>query len=318
MKALTFSEFGESDVLNYRDVSNPVLKPGEVLVKMEAIGLNFADIYRRKGNYHLKGIPPYIAGYEGAGTIIDSNDTDFIEGLSIGFADVPFANAELVAVPADHIIPLAEEISFDLAASVLLQGLTAHYLATESHSIKTNEFAVVHAAAGGVGQLLLQMVKALGAQPIGLVSSVEKKNFVESLAVCQVYLYEDDWVEKVLNYTSGGADVVYDSVGSTLNDSFRATKERGRVVFYGMSGGDPEPVDPRMLMDTSKTLTGGDLWSFLTSHKERTNRAAQLFEWIKSGEIKPPVITKFQLSEGRVAHDFLESRKNMGKIIMVP
>lgn len=133
MKALTFSEFGSSEVLEYIKIPNPKLKQDEILVEMKAIGLNFADVYRRKGNYHLVGNPPFIAGYEGAGIIINSNNTSFKVGDRIAFADVPLANAEFVAVPINKAIPLPDAISFETAATILLQGLTAHYLATDSH-----------------------------------------------------------------------------------------------------------------------------------------------------------------------------------------
>jgi NADPH2:quinone reductase len=152
MKALTFSKFGKPEVLEYLEVSSPEIKENEVLVKMKAIGLNYADIYRRKGNYHLKGTPPFIAGYEGAGVVFKSNSSRYSIGERVAFADVPFANAEFVVVPEDHIIPIPEQIDFQLAASVLLQGLTAHYLSINSFKVQANHIVLIHAAAGGVGQ----------------------------------------------------------------------------------------------------------------------------------------------------------------------
>ena len=319
MKALTFSTFGGPEVLEYIDIPTPVLQPGELLVEMKAIGLNFADVYRRKGNYHLKGNPPFIAGYEGAGVVINANNNpDFKIGDRIGFADVPFANAEMVAVPVDHAIRLPANISFETAASVLLQGLTAQYLATDSHQTKTGEVVLIHACAGGVGQLLTQISKLLGAKTIGLTSSAEKAAIALQSGIDKVFLYQDDWKNEVLSFYSNGVDVVYDSIGSTLKDSFDVTKNCGQVVFFGMAGGDPAFVDPRMLMDTSKTLTGGDLWSYLTSKEERIKRASQLFTWISNNEIiiSPPTV--FKLAGGKQAHTFLESRKSNGKIILIP
>jgi NADPH2:quinone reductase len=135
----------------------------------------------------------------------------------------------------------------------------------------------------------------------------------------EVFLYQDNWKDKLMVYTyHKGVDVVYDSVGRTLMDSFDVTKIGGQVVFYGMSGGDPAPINPRMLMDTSKTLTGGDLWSYLTSQEERIKRSSQLFEWIRSGKLKIQHPTIFSLSEGKIAHDLLESRNSSGKILMIP
>lgn len=319
MKALTFSTFGDSDVLEYIEIPNPELKSDEILVEMKAIGLNFADVYRRKGNYHLKGNPPFIAGYEGAGIVVDANNhTEFKIGDRVAFADVPFANAELVAVNTNHVLPLPEAISFETAASILLQGLTAHYLATDSHKTIKGETVLIHAVAGGVGQFLTQISKLLGANVIGLTSSSGKAKVAFEQGADHVFLYNNDWKSDILKITPNGVDVVYDSIGSTLMDSFEVTKECGQVVFFGMAGGDPAPVDPRMLMDGSKTLTGGDLWSYLNSKEERIKRANQLFQWIIEGKVTLSAPTSFKLSEGKLAHDYLESRKSTGKIILIP
>lgn len=319
MKALTFSKFGNSDVLEYIEIPSPELKSGEILVEMKAIGLNFADVYRRKGNYHLKGNPPFIAGYEGAGIVVETNgNSDFKIGDRVAFADVPFANAELVAVPLEHVIPLPEAISFETAASILLQGLTAHYLATDSHKTAKGETVLIHAVAGGVGQFLTQISKLLGANVIGLTSSLDKAKIAIQQGAEHVFLYNENWKSQILKTIPNGVDVVYDSIGSTLMDSFEVTKECGQVVFFGMAGGDPEFVNPRMLMDTSKTLTGGDLWSYLNSKEKRIKRANQLFDWIANGDINIAAPTIFKLSEGKLAHDYLESRKSTGKIILIP
>jgi NADPH:quinone reductase len=319
MKALTFSKFGTPDVLEYIDIPKPRITENQVLVKMEAIGLNYADIYRRKGNYHLKGNPPFIAGYEGAGIVVESNCKDTKIGDRIAFTDVPFANAEYVAVPQEHIIPLAENISFDLAASVLLQGLTAHYLANDSYKIKANDVVLIHAAAGGVGQILTQICKMKGAKVIGLTRNEQKMTVIADNKADFAVLLADNWQQKVMEVTQNkGVDIVFDSVGSTLMDSFAVTKECGTVVFYGMSGGDPAPVDPRMLMDTSKTLTGGDLWSYINSHEQRVSRANQLFDWILEGKIVIRTPVKFKLSEGQKAHHYLENGDSSSKILLIP
>jgi NADPH2:quinone reductase len=288
---------------------------------MKSIGLNFADIYRRKGNYHLAGKPPYILGYEGAG-IVEQVGTK-VEGIRLGdriaFADVPFANAELVAVPEEKAIPLPKTISFEEASSVLLQGLTAHYLTKDSYSVQKKDVVLVHAAAGGVGQLLIQFAKLLGAKVIGLTSSKEKAVVAQEAGADVVFLYVDDWKLAVHEETNGkGVDVVYESVGSTLMDSFAATRIGGTVVFYGMAGGDPALVDPRMLMDTSKTLTGGDLWNVLTSREERVARSNELFHWMEEGKVTVSKPTTFSLRDGQEAHRYLESRKSTGKILLIP
>lgn len=321
MKALVFNTFGGPEVLEYCEVKDPVIGPEEILVRMNAIGLNFADIYRRKGNYHLVGEPPYILGYEGAG-IVEKVGVE-VQGISpgdhIAFADVPFANAELVAVPYEKLIPLPGSVSFKEAASILLQGLTAHYLTRDSYAVKNNDVVLVHAAAGGVGQLLVQIAKLLGGKVIGLTSSREKGEVAKKVGADLVLQYKDDWKQKVLEETNGkGVDVVYESIGSTLMDSFAVTRIGGTVVFYGMAGGNPAPVDPRMLMDTSKTLTGGDLWNVLTSREERVTRSKVLFKWIEEGKVKVSEPTTFALRDGKEAHRYLESRKSTGKILLLP
>lgn len=321
MKALIYNTFGGPDVLEYHDMPDPVIAPNEVLVRMKAIGLNFADVYRRKGNYHLEGKPPYILGYEGAGIVeqVGADIQGIQKGDRIAFADVPFANAELVAVPMDKAIPLPEAISFEEASSVLLQGLTAHYLTNDSYSVNKNDVVLVHAAAGGVGQLLIQITKLLGGKVIGLTSSEEKAEAANVAGADVVFLYKDDWKSAVLHETNGkGVDVVYESVGSTLMDSFAATRVGGTVVFFGMAGGDPVSVDPRMLMDTSKTLTGGDLWNVLTSREERVARSGELFRWMEEGKVKLAKPTTFALHEGQEAHRYLESRQSTGKILLIP
>lgn len=319
MKALTLSTFGSSDVLEYKEICDPVLKDGEILVEMKAIGLNFADLMRRNGVYPMRGNAPYINGFEGAGTVKDNNNhPEFKLGDKVAFADVPFANAELVAVPVENAIPLPIEISFETAASVMLQGLTAHYLTADSHKIKPGETALIHAAAGGVGQLLIQVCKILGAKVIGLASSESKKEIALSLGADAVFLYNQDWKVKILEICPAGVDVVYESIGSTMESSLAVTKILGQVVFFGLAGGKLELGNPLWIIAHSKTITGGDLWNYLTSREERLKRSKQFFDWVIAGKIKISPPTIFKLSEGKKAHDFMEGRQSTGKILMVP
>ncbi|WP_044200475.1 quinone oxidoreductase [Flammeovirga sp. OC4] len=319
MKALTFSSFGGPEVLEYMEVPKPEIKTNEVLVENKAIGLNFADIYRRKGNYHLKGQPPFIAGYEGAGIVVESNSDKYKVGDRIAYTDVPFANAEYIVVPEDHVIPISEKVDYSLAASVLLQGLTAHYLANDSYAVSEGETVLIHAASGGVGQILSQICKSKGAKVIGLTRSEKKLQTILEIKADHALQLDDDWVNKVKEITDGkGVDVVYDSVGATIMDSFEVTKDTGTVVFYGMSGGDPVAIDPRMLMDTSKTLTGGDLWSYLVSHEERVTRANALFELIEKGVVKIKEPVTFKLSDGMKAHEYLEGGQSSSKVLLTP
>lgn len=313
MKALTFSRFGGPEVLEYIDMPEPVLQEGEVMVQMKTIGFNFADIYRRHGNYHLTGEPPYIAGYEGAGIIADANGAEgFTNGDFVCFADVPLAQAELVKAPITHLIPLPKDISFETAAAVILQGLTAQYLTLDSYVVTKNDTVLIHACAGGVGQLLVQICKMKGAKVIGLTSSNEKKEAALFNGCDKVFLYNENWVQLC---KAENVSVIYESVGTTLLQSFDVVKETGTVVFYGFAGGNPPHIDPRMLMDGSKKLVGGDLWGYLTSKGERLRRTSELFEWIRTGKLKVPPPTSFPLQDGRKAHELLESRKSTGKII---
>ncbi len=215
---------------------------------------------------------------------------------------------------------LPDSIAFEIAAAVLLQGLTAQYLVEDSHHVTSEESVLVHAAAGGVGLLLVQYAKAAGAFVCALVSSEEKRRAALNAGADHALLYSDNWEREARALTLGGAgfDVVYDSVGTTLARSLDAARVRGSVVFFGMAAGDPAPVDPRRLMDESKTLTGGDLWNYLTSADERRRRATRLFASIDECRIRPRIAASFPLAEGAAAHRFLESRGAIGKVLLIP
>jgi NADPH:quinone reductase len=318
MKALTFSRFGAPDVLEYREVPDPVPGAGQALVRLKAIGLNFADIYRRRGAYHLEGTPPWIAGYEGAG-VVEQARGPLRVGDRVGFADVPHANAELVSAPVEKLIPLPNHVSFETAAALLLQGLTAQYLVRDSHALRPGETVLVHAAAGGVGTLLVQLARSFGAHVVGVVSTEKKREVALAAGAHSVVLTGENWLEAARATTGGrGFDVVYDSVGTTLADSLKAARLGGQVVFFGMAGGDPAPVDPRRLMDENKSLTGGDLWNVLTSRDERMRRANELFEWVRTGALRVGVHATFALAEGVWAHEALEGRGTTGKVLLLP
>ena len=319
MKALTFSRFGGPDVLEYRDVPDPVAPAGHALVRTKAIGMNFADVYRRRGNYHLEGEPPWILGYEGAGEIVQAAGS-FEVGDRVGFADVPYANAELVSAPVDKLVPLPDDVSFEVAAALLLQGLTAHYLVHDSYALRRGDDVLVHAAAGGVGLLLVQIATLLGARVTALVSTAQKRIPALRAGAHAAHLYADGWTDVARASTRDGRgfDVVYDSVGSTLDLSLRAARTGGHVVFYGMAGGDPAPVDPRRLMDESKSLTGGDLWNVLTSAEERRRRSAELFALVAFGDLRVTIARTLPLSRGAEAHALLEGRGVIGKLVLVP
>lgn len=318
MHALSFEKFGGPDVLHWSELPDPLPARGQALVRMRSVGLNFADIYRRNGNYHLSGATPWVLGYEGAGVVEQAaeDDRQFPPGTRVGFADMPHANAELVAVDLDRLIPLPDDIAFDTAAATLLQGLTAQYLVTDSYRVQRGDVAVVHAAAGGVGLLLVQMLKSLGASVLGVASSAAKRAAALAAGADAVCDYAELPAQARQLSAGRGADVVYDSVGRTLGDSLAAARTGGTVVFYGMAAGDPDPVDPRLLMDRSLTLTGGDLWNVLTSAATRRERAAALFAQIRAGQLQPKIAARFPLREGAAAHAYLESREAIGKVLL--
>jgi NADPH:quinone reductase len=320
MHALVFDRFGSPEVLEWREVPDPIIRAGEALVSIDAAGLNFADVYRRRGNYHLDSRPPWILGYEGAGTIVGFGGEDhggFALDDRVGFADVPRANAERVAAPLDRLIALPPWIESDQAAALLLQGLTAQYLCQDSFDLKAGQTAVVHAAAGGVGLLLIQMAVARGANVIALASSGAKRAAATHAGAKHALDPAERWGTVVKRLTAGrGADVVYDSVGTTLSESVESARIGGAVVFYGFAGGDPPLVDPRMLMDRSLTLTGGDLWNVLVNADERRKRAATLFDLVRVGHVKSRIAARIPMHEGADAHRLLEGRTVIGKVLL--
>lgn len=320
MFALQFESFGGPEVLQYRECPYPAVLPGHVLVDVRAAGVNFADIYRRRGAYRGLGEPPYVNGYEGAGVV--SALGEGVSGLKlgdrIGFVDVARANVTQLNVPVDRAIPLPEDIGFETAAAVLLQGLTAQYLSHDSAVIRPGDWVVVHSAAGGVGRHLIRFCRAKGAQVIALASSPAKRQIAQDLGAGVTLGYDIDWVAAVRETTGGGADVVYDAVGSTLEQSIAAARNRGVIVTYGMSDAAPKLVDPLVLMQTSKALRGAELWDYLDSHAERARRSAALFAALREGVLQVPPIETFALADGAQAHRRLEDRSFSGKVILVP
>lgn len=317
MKALYFETFGGSEVLQYGELPRPVINEHEVLVEVEYIGLNFADIYRRRGAYHIEKHTPYINGYEGAGIIVEvgAKVTKQKIGETVLFVDVPLANAEYVAVPSEQAIPLPEGIDSKLAASIGLQGMTADFLAHDLGKNVSGEKVFITGISGGVGQILSQMLVADGIEVYGSASSAEKQALALSHGVKQVYpSREHSWVEKI----EGQFATAYDGVGSTIQQSLDLIQHRGKVVFFGMAGGDPIKIDPVDLMSESKSILTGDLWDYLTSYEERKVRSERLFNYFSKGQISISEPTVFPLSEGKQAHEFLETGKSIGKVLLQP
>lgn len=319
MQALAFKEFGGPEVLHYLSLPTPAVPSGAVQVRMSAAGLNFADIYRRKGNYVLHGTPPHIGGYEGVGTIIAVGEgvTGWQLGQRIGFADVPFCHATHINVPVDHALLLPDTLSDIAAAAIMLQGLTAQYLINDSVQVAAGDAVLVHAAAGGVGQILTRMLVARGAQVYALVSSAHKQQIALNNGATAAYTYQQDWVQEILAATAGGVRYGFDSVGITLQQSLDALRPGGRVVSFGMAGGEAPAISAYQLMMDSKGVVGGDLWTYLNSGAARRERAQRLFASWQNGEFGLPHIETFPLSQGVDAHRLLEDRSFAGKIVLL-
>ncbi len=321
MRALCFDRFGGPEVLEARELEDPVAGAGEVIVRTEAIGLNYADVYRRRGTYHLVGQPPYILGYEAAGTVdsVGPGVVDVTVGTAVVFADVPLANASLVRVPVEHLI-LRHEVDAVSAAAVTLQGLTAQFLVEDTFEVAAQHRVVVQAAAGGVGRLLVQMAKARGAVVVGLCSSEAKADRVRAAGADHAIVSGEHWVDDIraLPGFEEGADVVYDSVGVTLLDSLGLVRRRGTAVTYGMAGGSPPLIDPAQLLDESKAVVGGDLWNVLDDQATRQRQADRLYAAIADGDLEVTIAATFPLNEGAAAHRLLEDRSTSGKVLLIP
>ena len=322
MKAIRVYEAGGPEVLRYEDVSAPEPGPAEALVEIEAIGLNFIDIYYRKGLY--EGAFPFIPGFEAAGTVkaVGPDVREVEVGDRVVYALAIGAYAEQASVPAWKLVKLPSGIDPQQAAAIILQGMTAHYLTHSAYGLTSGETALVHAAAGGVGQLLVQMAKMRGARVIGTVSSEEKAELVRQIGADEVILYtEKDFESEVHRLTqAAGVEVVYDSVGkTTFEKSLNCLKTRGYMVLFGQSSGSVPPIDPQILNTKgSLFLTRPSLFHYVSSRGQLLRRAEEVLMWVSNGDLKVQISEKFPLSEASDAHTAIEERKTTGKILLLP
>ncbi len=321
MKAIRIHKYGEPEVLRYEDVPSPKPNSDEALIKTEAIGINFIDIYHRKGLYQQN--LPFIPGMEASGVVeeIGKNVTEVKEGDRVAYAMQSGSYAEYSVVPSWKLYVLPDRLDFQSAAAMMLQGMTAHYLTHSTYPLKEGDIALVHAAAGGVGRLLVQMAKLIGATVIGTVSTEDKARIAKEAGADHVIIYtETDFEEEVKNITNGkGVEVVYDSVGkTTLEKSARCLKRRGYLAFFGQSSGAVTSIDLTLLSKNGLFITRPSLNNYVTNHEELLERANDLARWIESGELKLRIHETFPLKEAKDAHELLENRKSAGKLLLVP
>jgi len=322
MKAVRVHDYGGAEVLAIEDIAVPEPQAGEARVKIEAIGVNFIDIYQRTGLYPLK--TPFTLGMEGAGVVdaIGENVTEVEKGERVAYAMILGSYAEYALVPAAKLVPRPANVDSQSAAALMLQGMTAHYLTHSSYALKDGETALVHAAAGGTGLLLVQIAKMRGARVIGTVSTEAKAQLAKAAGADEVILYtQSDFLTEVKKLTGGkGVHVVYDSVGATtFEKSLDCLRPRGYLVLFGQSSGPVPPLDPgKLAAKGSLFLTRPTLAHYTLDRAELLQRAGDLFGWSASGKLKLRIDKVCSLSQAADAQRLLESRKTTGKIVLVP
>lgn len=322
MKAVVVHEFGGPEVLVHEEAGRPAPRAGEALVRLGAIGLNFIDVYHRTGLYPLPR--PFIPGMEGAGVVTEIGEgvTEVRPGDRVAYAMQPGAYAEYAAVPAWKLVPIPAGVGEEAAAALMLQGMTAHYLTTSVHPLKAGETALIHAAAGGAGLLLVQLAKRLGARVIGTVSTPAKAELARAAGADEVILYtESDFETETRRLTNGrGVEVVYDSVGrETFLKSLNCLAPRGMLALYGQSSGAVPPFDPALLAQKgSLFLTRPSLAHYAANREELLWRAGELFSWVEAGQLTLRIGKTFPLAEAAEAHRQLEGRLTTGKVLLHP
>lgn len=322
MKAIQVSKTGGPEVLEFVDLPRPKPKPGEVLVRIAAAGVNFIDTYLREGRYPAP--LPFIPGQEAAGTVeaLGEGVSGFAVGDHVAWNGTRGTYAEYACAPAKNLLKIPDGMSLEDAAAVLLQGLTAHYLVHDTYRVQHGDTILVHAGAGGVGLLLTQMAKMLGARVITTVSSDEKAELSRSAGADEVILYtRESFVEAVKRVTNGaGLPVVYDSVGkTTFEDSLKCLRPRGLMALYGASSGAVPPFDLIQLSTMgSLYVTRPTLKDYVQTREELEWRASDVFQWVTTGKLKVRIGQLYPLADAKQAHIDLQARKTTGKVLLVP
>jgi NADPH2:quinone reductase len=320
-RAIRIHAFGDSSVLRYEEIPDPTPKPGEAVVSIEAVGVNFLDVYHRSGVYPIP--LPITIGQEGAGIVRSVGDgvTSVKVGDRVAWTGIFGSYAEVNVIPANRLVRVPAGLQTRQAAAIMLQGITAHYLATSTYPLKAGDTALVHAGAGGVGLLLTQIAKMRGARVISTVSTPEKAALSRAAGADEIVLYtEQDFEVEVKRITDGrGVQVVYDSVGQTTFDKgFNSLAPRGMMVLFGQSSGKPDKMYPTALQKGSYFLTRPTIVHYAAERAELEQRTNDLFTWVQDGRLRLRTEFEFPLSDAKAAHDALEGRKTTGKILLIP
>lgn len=319
VKAIRIEKHGGPEALQIKDIELTAPGPGKALVRIQAAGLNYIDIYRRRGDYPVDC--PYTPGLEAAGIVeeIGEGVKCVKPGDRVAYTGQPGAYAQASIVEAESLIPLPDDMSFEEGASFPLQGMTAHYLINEYYKPRPDMTVLVHAASGGMGLLLVQWAKRLRAQVIGTVSSEEKSDAAYSAGCDYVIVYtEKDFVQEVKTITAnGGVELILDGVGkTTFPGDLEAASIRGTIVIFGSASGKADPISPNLLQQKSLKVCGGSLFNYLLDRDELLMRSSDVLQALKEGWLKLNTNHVFALSEAAEAHRLLESRKSTGKIVL--
>lgn len=312
MHAVVFERNGGPEVLEYKEVPDPTPAGGEVLVRVEAVGINFRDVYERQGGGYGSE-PPAIIGVEGAGRIVGSDE-------HVAWIGVPGSYAGLVAAPRDRLVEVPEGVSSEDAAAALLQGMTAHFLAHDSYPIERGDWVIVHAGAGGVGLLLTQMAKLRGGNVIATTSTEDKAALAREAGADEVLEY-DGFADRAREIAGGeGVAAVYDGVGrATFDEGLRALRPTGRMILYGGASGQPDPLVLQKLAGAgSLYVQRPTLVTYTRTPELLAQRARALFALIADGRLEIRIGNRYPLSDARQAHEDLEARKTTGKLILLP
>ena len=322
MKAIQVPKTGGVEVLTLVDAPAPKPKPNEVVVKIAAAGVNYIDIYFREGRYPIN--PPFILGQEASGVVseVGSDVKDFKLGDRVAYTGITGAYAEFEAVPADRLVRVPAGITDHQAAAAMLQGMTAHYLVNSTYPLKKGETALIHAAAGGVGLLLVQMSKNIGARVIGTVSTEEKAKLAREAGADDVIFYTtQDFEAETKRLTDGkGVHVIYDGVGkTTFEQDLNILRPRGYLVLFGASSGPVPPFDlGKLATKGSLFITRPTLVHHIASHEELQHRATDVLNAVSSGKLRLRIEHLYPLKDAQQAHRDLEGRKTTGKLLLIP